>query len=243
MTEWVIQASDLWDKINPRRPDTRSQAERTPTARDWADLVLTGGSGLISGRDDETRLGDFTAQIGRALERSNKAQQNLDLDGKTRRALGAVLGYDLPLPGFAQGGVVPGPTGRPQLAMVHGGERVVPASERSAYDQAAMMDFSQDRRSFDESVMNLSQDRRSFASTVSTDRSTQHFDQRRQSTDRSDRSDRRSLGPINNYFINKVLHASAMARATEYIAQDVSTSAGSRPTGADRRSVGPIISW
>ena len=30
LTEWVIQASDLWDQINPRRPDTRSQAERAP---------------------------------------------------------------------------------------------------------------------------------------------------------------------------------------------------------------------
>ena len=92
LTEWVIQASDLWDKINPRRADTRSQAERTPTARDWADLVLTGGSGLISGRDNGTRLSDFTSQTGQAARGLNQWQQNLDLDGKTRRLLEAALG-------------------------------------------------------------------------------------------------------------------------------------------------------
>ncbi|MCK4827666.1 hypothetical protein KA005_68700, partial [bacterium] len=29
--------------------------------------------------------------------------------------------------GFQQGGVVPGPVGAPQLAVVHGGERIIPA--------------------------------------------------------------------------------------------------------------------
>jgi hypothetical protein len=34
------------------------------------------------------------------------------------------------LPAFAHGGVVPGAMGEPQLAVVHGGEEVVPADER-----------------------------------------------------------------------------------------------------------------
>lgn len=32
------------------------------------------------------------------------------------------------LPSFASGGVVPGPIGVPTLAMVHGGERIIPTS-------------------------------------------------------------------------------------------------------------------
>ena len=45
LTRWITQASDLWDRINPDRPDRAPAEERTPTARDWADLLLTGGSG------------------------------------------------------------------------------------------------------------------------------------------------------------------------------------------------------
>ena len=139
------------------------------------------------------------------------------------------------VPGYAQGGVVPGPTGRPQLAMVHGGERVVPAGERSAYERRAydqsvmhlnndnrrtedrraydqsVMHLNndnrrtEDRRAYDQSVMHLNNDNRQsfdetvnriFAPTAHNDRSTQNYDQRRQATDRSDR---RSVGPINNY--------------------------------------------
>lgn len=36
------------------------------------------------------------------------------------------------LPGFATGGIVPGPVGAPQLAVVHGGEMVTPAGESTA---------------------------------------------------------------------------------------------------------------
>ena len=33
---------------------------------------------------------------------------------------------------YAKGGIVPGPVGRPQLAVVHGGEEVIPASRRGS---------------------------------------------------------------------------------------------------------------
>lgn len=36
------------------------------------------------------------------------------------------------LPGFAEGGVVPGPLGRPQLAVVHGGEEVLTPAQRAS---------------------------------------------------------------------------------------------------------------
>ena len=81
------------------------------------------------------------------------------------------------VPGFAQGGVVPGPEGRLQLAMVHGGERVLANRQARAFDD--LMD-------------------RSMGPRAQTDRSTQHYDQRQQSTDRS-RSDVKTMH--NNFYI------------------------------------------
>ena len=90
LTRWITQASDLWDRINPDRPGRAPAEERTPTARDWADLVLTGGSGRISGRDDETGLGDFTSQIGRF------AQRQIDAAGMLGRDVGKLADAILP---------------------------------------------------------------------------------------------------------------------------------------------------
>ncbi len=42
-----------------------------------------------------------------------------------------------PVPGFAEGGVVPGPRGSPQLAVVHGGEEVLTPAQRMAPRQTA----------------------------------------------------------------------------------------------------------
>jgi len=39
------------------------------------------------------------------------------------------IGSGLGLPGFAEGGVVPGPVGSPVLAVVHGGETIIPAGQ------------------------------------------------------------------------------------------------------------------
>ena len=43
--------------------------------------------------------------------------------GKVVGAVGGVIGH---IPGFATGGIVPGQLGSPQLAIVHGGEQVIP---------------------------------------------------------------------------------------------------------------------
>ena len=40
---------------------------------------------------------------------------------------GSRIAGALPIPGYAQGGMVPGPAGAPQLAVVHGGEQIIPA--------------------------------------------------------------------------------------------------------------------
>ena len=100
---------------------------------------------------------------------------------------------------YAQGGIVPGPMGRPQIAVVHGGERVVPTRDRPAYDQAAMHLSRQNdpndqrQQSMDRSVQNFDQRQQSMDRSVqnfdqrqqSMDRSVQNFDQRQQSMDRS----------------------------------------------------------
>jgi hypothetical protein len=38
------------------------------------------------------------------------------------------------IPGFASGGIVGGPLGAPQLAVVHGGEQIIPASQANSYN-------------------------------------------------------------------------------------------------------------
>jgi hypothetical protein len=53
-------------------------------------------------------------------------------------AIGRFVTGDLKLPGFAQGGVVPGALGQPQLAVVHGGEQVLtPDQQRSGFGGAS----------------------------------------------------------------------------------------------------------
>lgn len=44
----------------------------------------------------------------------------------------AVINFDFgKIFGFAKGGVVPGPKGRPQLAVVHGGEEIIPVNQKN----------------------------------------------------------------------------------------------------------------
>ena len=131
-TAFILKASELWEKIRPEE-DNRPAAQRTPGARDWADLLLTGGSGLLNDGDSRP-LGDYTREIGRFAKYQVDSAKALgdDID----RIVDALNTFTLP--GFANGGVVPGPTGRPRLAVVHGGEEVMTASDRRAYNQAAM---------------------------------------------------------------------------------------------------------
>ena len=124
LTKGILLASDLWDKIRPEE-DNRPPEQRVPSGRDWADLLLTGGSGLLNDGDSRP-LGDYTREIGRFAKYQVDSAKALgdDID----RIVDALNTFTLP--GFANGGVVPGPTGRPRLAVVHGGEEVMTASDR-----------------------------------------------------------------------------------------------------------------
>ena len=126
------------------RPDTRSQAEeRTPTARDWADLVLTGGSGRISGRDDPTGPVWETSprrSAGLSIGRARPQAEPATSSGTSTQGVGkAVLSYRSPTPRLRPGRRGARPH-RPASAG-HGARRRArgdrPASA-AAYDQAAM---------------------------------------------------------------------------------------------------------
>jgi len=59
---------------------------------------------------------------------SSKLSSLISKASNIRSRIGGIIGR---IPGFAGGGIVPGPTGAPQLALVHGGERVqTPAQQR-----------------------------------------------------------------------------------------------------------------
>lgn len=49
-----------------------------------------------------------------------------DIQNAPSKAVGGLKGLIGKIPGFADGGVVPGPVGQPLLAVVHGGEQVIP---------------------------------------------------------------------------------------------------------------------
>jgi len=51
--------------------------------------------------------------------------------GQTESGWGFVKGQWVYTPGFQYGGIVPGPVGRPVMAMVHGGERIIPPTSQN----------------------------------------------------------------------------------------------------------------
>lgn len=86
-------------------------------------LTKTIATDFKSSWDTLQMIGNFIVekfnQITSAAERMRTA-----ISGAVSGAVGKVKG----LLGFSAGGVVPGPLGAPQLAVVHGGERVIPNS-------------------------------------------------------------------------------------------------------------------
>ncbi len=58
--------------------------------------------------------------------------------GGTFDLLNAV-GRGVGIPGFAEGGVVPGPVGQPQLAVVHGGEEIRTPEQQGGGDREALV--------------------------------------------------------------------------------------------------------
>ncbi len=76
----------------------------------------------------EARAWDERSRAALAAGKSEEAMfaggQAAAMYDRLRNASGGI-----PIQGFAEGGVVPGSIGQPQLAMVHGGETIIPANE------------------------------------------------------------------------------------------------------------------
>lgn len=60
--------------------------------------------------------------------------------GSALGAIGGIL-HDLKIPGFAEGGIVPGAIGAPMLAIVHGGEKVIPNNSNSSSNSSVVINF------------------------------------------------------------------------------------------------------
>ena len=121
LTTGILKASELWDKINGTTAED---------GQSWWDRAKG---------PDRAVSGFFDRQVNQRLGLPNADDLGLkDIAGFNK----AVTGFfdkqlnqrlrlpSFQLPGFANGGVVPGATGRPMAAVVHGGERVLPAGEQ-----------------------------------------------------------------------------------------------------------------
>ena len=87
-----------------------------------------------------------------------------DITGAPGHAVSGVKGLLSHIPGFASGGVVPGPIGAPTLAVVHGGETVIPtkggapASVNISINAGAYMGSQQDARRYASLILGAIQD-------------------------------------------------------------------------------------
>lgn len=75
--------------------------------------------GVLTSEEIDLMMADFDRLDGRVIDVTIQTNKRGEITGQERNPN---------IPGFAAGGVVPGPVGRPQLAVVHGGETVVPVN-------------------------------------------------------------------------------------------------------------------
>lgn len=81
----------------------------------------------------------ISAGINAVVNLFNRAKSDISgAPGKAASGLGGLLGK---IPGFAEGGTVPGAIGQPQLAVVHGGEYVIPNGGKSPGGGAVNVSF------------------------------------------------------------------------------------------------------
>ena len=210
-TGFVLKASKLWDDISgesDKEPPKWYEGYAYRKARDLLSPALS-DAGRPSPSTTTTIAEGYTASttprggsIAPAVTEGVGAGTGITSGsmGRGRDLAALIAARKAGVEEYAQGGIVPGPMGRPQIAVVHGGERVVPTRDRPAYDQAAMhlsrqndpndqalraitdrsvQNFDQRQQSMDRSVQNFDQRQQSM------DRSVQNFDQRQQSMDRS----------------------------------------------------------
>jgi len=94
---------------------TKALARLDARTREWVKRV-----GYPTGKSKE-----YLRQLGAAMKLEHELKLDIDYS-----KIGIPISQEK-LPKFAAGGIVPGPIGKPQLAVVHGGEEIIPAG-RSA---------------------------------------------------------------------------------------------------------------
>ena len=142
LTEGVLAASRLYDRISGEEGTFAkvSRMVRTPNkeVEGWFDRNVNQRLGLPSFGNSRDGGSQWGAKDLRSI--------NDALEGWFDRNINQRLGLPAPsgsIPGFAQGGMVPGPRGRPQLAMVHGGEQVMtPGQQRQSTDRSSTTNLS-----------------------------------------------------------------------------------------------------
>ena len=234
-TDFVLKASKLWDDISGESDEEPPKWYEGYAYRKGRDILspLFSDAGKPSASTTATIAEGYTASmtprggsIAPAVTEGVAGGTGITSGSMSRgRDLASLIAArKAGVEEYAQGGVVPGPEGRPQVAVVHGGERVVPTNDRRAYDQAAIhlsrQNFADDqalRAITDRSVQNFDQRQQSMDRSVqnfdqrqSMDRSVQNFDQR-QSMDRS-----RVVHQTNHFEINGV---SSPQKAAEEVAE------------------------
>jgi phage-related protein len=89
------------------------------------------------GIDVAKKVAEVLDAIAAAADRASKALGGISGVAQSLGGLTGVL-QALHVPGFEAGGVVPGPKGSPMLAVVHGGETVIPTAGQSASTMSAV---------------------------------------------------------------------------------------------------------
>lgn len=97
--------------------------------------------GLISANEAARTVSEnFNVAWGEAQELIAGAKEKIDeIPDTITKTILIKIAIDesgMPLPEFQTGGIVAGPVGQPQLAIVHGGERIIPANQTSIMEGA-----------------------------------------------------------------------------------------------------------
>lgn len=114
---------ELETAIQRRTDDLRREQDQWELTRRATELTMEAGINA------EERLKAFfeaqAEEAARSIEKVQDLHDELD-DLPHRKTVQIDIEVNGDIPGFAEGGIVPGPRGKAMLAVVHGGERVIP---------------------------------------------------------------------------------------------------------------------
>jgi len=117
------------EQANMTNEASQSLQTIADTADDYSDKLDKASKSTKKLKEETEKLSDSLREtVGNAFMYYSSLSGKRDLtpfEIEQRKAFGGILG----IPGYQTGGIVPGSLGEPQLAMVHGGETIIPANE------------------------------------------------------------------------------------------------------------------